>query len=100
MSGRGTPNPIDAPKRLVVKGLYRYVRNPMYIGVLLVILGWAALYDSYAVLQYAISMWVLFHILVIFMEEPILRRQFGESYKNYCKEVRRWIPGRGYKQTV
>ena len=99
-TGRGTPAIYDAPKRLVVKGLYRYVRNPMYFGVLFVILGWAALYESYAALRYAILMWVIFHIVVVLIEEPTLRRQFDESYGIYCKRVRRWIPGRAYKQTA
>lgn len=100
VTGRGTPAPIDAPKRLVVKGLYRYVRNPMYIGVLFVILSWAGLYHSHGVLLYALLMCVIFHGVVILIEEPILRRQFDESYKIYCKEVRRWVPGKWYKQEV
>ena len=85
------------PKKLVVTGLYRYVRNPMYVGVLLLILGWASLYNSRGVLQYAVLVWAGFYIWILTYEEPALKRQFGESYKNYCKEVRRWISGRGYK---
>lgn len=98
VTGRGTPNIIDAPRRLVVKGLYRYVRNPMYIGVLLVILGWAALYESLVVAQYALLMFVIFNVVIFFIEEPMLRGRFGEAYEGYCKAVRRWIPGRGYSQ--
>jgi len=97
VTGRGTPAPIDAPKYLVVKGLYRYVRNPMYIGVLLTIMGWASLYRSYAVLLYVILLWLLFNGFVMIIEEPILRRQFGRSYEEYCKRVRRWIPGGPYR---
>ena len=97
VTGRGTPAPIDAPKQLVVKGLYRYVRNPMYIGVLSVILGWAALYESIAVLTYAFLVWAMFTAAIIIMEEPALRRQFGKSYIDYCTRVRRWIPGGGYQ---
>lgn len=100
VTGRGTPAPIDAPKRLVITGLYRHVRNPMYIGVLCIILGWAILYKSYAVLQYAILIWVLFQGVVILVEEPSLRRQFDTSYKDYCKKVKRWIPGKGYKEAA
>lgn len=98
VTGRGTPAPIDAPKRLVIKGLYRYVRNPMYIGILSIILGWATLYKSPAVLEYAILMWLIFTAVIIIIEEPILRRQFDKSYKDYCAQVRRWIPGGGYKE--
>lgn len=98
LTGHGTPAPIDAPKRLVIKGLYCYVRNPMYVGVIVVILGWALLYNSFSVFQYAILMWIIFHIVIIFIEEPTLRRQFGEPYKSYCSKVRRWIPGKRYKE--
>ncbi len=96
VTGRGTPAPIDAPKKLVVKGLYRYVRNPMYVGVLSLILGWATMYNSYELLKYAILMWVIFYMVVLIYEEPMLKRQFGESYERYRKSVRRWLPGRRY----
>ncbi len=96
VTGRGTPAPIDAPKKLVVKGLYRYVRNPMYTGVLSLILGWATMYNSYELLKYAILMWVIFYMVVLIYEEPMLKRQFGESYERYRKSVRRWLPGRRY----
>ena len=78
--GRGTPAPIDAPKRLVVRGLYRYTRNPMYVGVLTVILGWAVLYQATTVLLYAICVGVCFHLLVVLYEERHLARQFGAEY--------------------
>ena len=96
VTGRGTPAPIDAPKKLVVKGLYRYVRNPMYVGVLSLILAWATMYNSYELLKYAILMWVIFYMVVLIYEEPMLKRQFGESYERYRKSVRRWLPGRRY----
>ncbi len=99
VTGRGTPAPIDAPKHLVIKGLYSYVRNPMYIGVLLALLGCSALYDSLTMLQYTLLMGIIFHAAVIVMEEPILQRKYGESYKIYCKAVRRWTPGKGCKKT-
>ncbi|MEW6210946.1 MAG: isoprenylcysteine carboxylmethyltransferase family protein [Acidobacteriota bacterium] len=90
--GGGTPAPIDAPKRLVVHGLYKYVRNPMYIGVLLVIAGWAVFFQSRQILIYGAAVGLLFHLFVVLVEEPILKRKFGEFYLAYCKDVRRWLP--------
>ena len=98
ITGRGTPSPLGAPTRLVVKGLYRYVRNPMYVGLTTAILGWAALYRSLYMLQYAGLMFVLFNLVIFIIEEPSLRRQFDEAYRTYCQNVGRWIPGRPYKQ--
>ncbi len=95
VTGRGTPAPIDPPKRLVVRGLYRYVRNPMYVGVLLVIAGWAVLFGFGAVLRYGAAVAVAFHLFVVLVEEPLLRRRFGEAYDAYCRAVRRWVPGWG-----
>src|SRR5881296_2337305 len=91
--GRGTPAPIDPPKQLVVRGLYRYVRNPMYLGVLLVVAGWAALSWSPRVLEYGVVVAVLFHLVVLLVEEPLIRRRFGTAYEAYCRTVRRWLPG-------
>jgi protein-S-isoprenylcysteine O-methyltransferase Ste14 len=97
--GRGIPAPIDHPKQLVVTGLYRYVRNPMYLGVLLFLIGEALWFRSIGFLGYAI-VWLLFvHLNVLFYEEPNLRRKFGDSYERYSRAVRRWIPGRKYVQT-
>jgi protein-S-isoprenylcysteine O-methyltransferase Ste14 len=90
--GRGTPLPLDAPKQLVARGLYRFVRNPMYVGVLLTILGQALWFYSIATLWYALEVALLFHLFVIFYEEPALRRKFGESYTRYAKAVPRWLP--------
>ena len=92
-AGRGTPAPFDPPKRLVVRGLYRYVRNPMYLGVLLVVAGWAALFSSLPVLEYGAAVAVVFHLVVLVVEEPLLRRRFGTDYETYCRTVRRWLPG-------
>lgn len=92
--GRGTPAPIDPPKQLVVRGPYRYVRNPMYVGVLLVIAGWAVLAQSAAMLGYGAAIAVILHLFVVLAEERILRRQFGDAYETYCGAVRRWLPGR------
>src|SRR5262245_29700359 len=90
--GRGTPAPIDAPKHLVINGLYRYVRNPMYVGVLLVIAGWSLLFKSRSILFYGIAIASFFHLFVLLVEEPLLRKRFGDSYLSYCIEVGRWLP--------
>jgi protein-S-isoprenylcysteine O-methyltransferase Ste14 len=90
--GLGTPAPIAPTKFLVVGGLHRYVRNPMYIGVALVILGQAALFRAPHLAEYAALMLLIAHLFVIFYEEPTLRRQFGESYEEYRRTVPRWIP--------
>jgi protein-S-isoprenylcysteine O-methyltransferase Ste14 len=92
VAGQGTPAPIDAPKQLVVRGLYRLVRNPMYVGVLLVIFGEALLFKSVLVLGYALLMFLIFHVFVIAYEEPTLRRMFGSSYEQYRMSVPRWVP--------
>jgi protein-S-isoprenylcysteine O-methyltransferase Ste14 len=91
-TGRGTPAPIDPPKTLVVRGLYRYVRNPMYVGVLLVIAGWALLSRGGSVMVYGASVALAFHLFVVLVEEPILRGTFGASYADYCRTVHRWRP--------
>lgn len=90
--GRGTPAPMDPPKALVVRGLYKYTRNPMYLGALCVISGWAVLFHSLNIAIYAVCVATCFHLFVLFYEEPHLRRVFGPSYGQYCSKVRRWIP--------
>lgn len=90
--GRGTPAPIDAPKRLVVRGLYRYTRNPIYVGVLTVILGWSVMFGETTLLIYAFCVGICFHLFVILYEEPHLRLQFGAEYGDYCAKVSRWLP--------
>jgi protein-S-isoprenylcysteine O-methyltransferase Ste14 len=92
--GRGTLAPVDPPKTLVVRGLYRYVRNPMYVGVLWVLLGEALLFRSVPLLTYTAIWFVVVNLFVVFYEEPALRARFGESYEQYRRAVRRWIPGR------
>ena len=89
-AGRGTPAPIDPPKELVVRGLYRYVRNPMYVGVLTVLLGEVLSFASIGLLAYAGVVFLGFHLFVVFYEEPALQRKFGESYQRYCESVPRW----------
>lgn len=91
--GRGTLAPIDPPKRLVVQGLYRYVRNPMYLGALILLLGEALALQSAAILQWTAAWFLAINAVVLFYEEPTLRRRFGESYDQYRRSVRRWIPG-------
>jgi protein-S-isoprenylcysteine O-methyltransferase Ste14 len=90
--GRGTPAPIDAPKRLVVRGLYRFTRNPMYVGVLTVIVGWAVVFRSPALMLYGAGIWCVFHSFVRLYEEPHLRGVFGAQYDAYCRHVGRWLP--------
>ena len=92
-TGRGTPAPIDPPKELVVKGLYRYVRNPMYVGITLILLGEALLFESAVLFLYVGLLLVWFQLFIVYYEEPTLRRLFGASYESYCKSVSRWIPG-------
>ena len=90
--GLGTPAPIAPTKFLVTSALHRHVRNPMYIGVALVILGEAALFRSLRLVLYAAVMLATVHLFVLFYEEPTLRRQFGKSYEEYFETVPRWIP--------
>lgn len=91
-TGRGTPAPIDPPKKLVARGFYRFTRNPMYIGILLILLGETLLFASTALAAYAGVVFLLFQLFISFYEEPALARQFGESYRTYCAAVPRWIP--------
>jgi protein-S-isoprenylcysteine O-methyltransferase Ste14 len=90
--GRGTPAPIDPPKELVATGFYRYVRNPMYVGILAMILGHFLWFGYWNLLMYAIVVFVAFHTFVSYYEEPTLKRKFGTAYEDYQKKVPRWIP--------
>jgi protein-S-isoprenylcysteine O-methyltransferase Ste14 len=90
--GGGTPAPLAPTKILVVKGLHRLVRNPMYIGVALVIGGQAWLFHSWHIAIYMVGMLLTAHLFVVFYEEPTLRKQFGEEYDRYRASVPRWIP--------
>ncbi len=90
--GRGTPAPIDPPKHLVVSGLYRYLRNPMYAGLLLVLLGEAVFFQARVLFGYVAVVFSMFYLFVLLYEEPTLRKQFGQSYERYCRAVPRWIP--------
>jgi len=90
--GRGTPWPTEPPKELVVSGLYRYVRNPIYVGVVLFLLGYVFWYPTRAILPMPALVAVSAHLFVIFYEEPRLRKTFGAKYEEYCQAVPRWIP--------
>jgi protein-S-isoprenylcysteine O-methyltransferase Ste14 len=91
-TGRGTPAPFDPPRRLVVRGPYRFVRNPMYLGAGAALAGAALFYRSPALLAYAALFFVATHLFVVGYEEPVLRRTFGAEYDAYCRRVRRWRP--------
>jgi protein-S-isoprenylcysteine O-methyltransferase Ste14 len=90
--GRGTPAPIDPPKELVAVGFYRYTRNPMYVGVLSMIIGHFLWFGFWSLLIYSVVIFLAFNTFVVYYEEPTLRRQFGASYEAYCQRVPRWIP--------
>lgn len=90
--GRGTPAPIVPTERLVVSGFYRYERNPMYVGVLAIIIGNALVLGNASVLIYAVIVSLGFALFVRAYEEPALRRQFGQEYELYCTHVPRWLP--------
>jgi protein-S-isoprenylcysteine O-methyltransferase Ste14 len=90
--GKGTPAPFDPPRRLVIAGPYRWVRNPMYIGAGAALLGAALFFQSVALAGYALLFLLITHLFVLFYEEPHLRRVFGQPYDDYLRTVRRWIP--------
>ncbi|MFZ2657509.1 MAG: isoprenylcysteine carboxylmethyltransferase family protein [Victivallales bacterium] len=91
VSGKGTLAPWDPPKHLVVVGLYRFSRNPMYISVLTLIGGWALLAASPLTGAYFLIFCIIFHLRVIFYEEPCLSKMFGQEWTDYCAQVSRWI---------
>lgn len=90
--GLGTPAPVAPTRHLVVTGFYRYVRNPMYLGVLAIILGNGVLLSDIWIAAYAIGIALAFASFVYVYEEPTLRDQFADEYREYCAHVRRWIP--------
>ena len=92
LQGLGTPAPVMPPKHLVVTGLYRHVRNPMYVAVTALIVGQGLLFGSVAVLVYGAIVWVGFFLFVLAYEEPALDSQFADEYKRYRANVRRWVP--------
>lgn len=91
VKGRGTLSPLDPTKRLVVTGLYKFSRNPMYVGVTLILIGEAIFFQSVELWIYSLFVFITFNIFAILVEEPRLRKDFGEEYNLYCQKVRRWI---------
>lgn len=92
LQGLGTPAPIAPPQKLVVTGLYRYVRNPIYVGVAAVIFGQALLFGDWRLLWYAALLWLFFHVVVLVYEEPTLKQTFGAQYEDFRANVPRWVP--------
>jgi protein-S-isoprenylcysteine O-methyltransferase Ste14 len=92
IQGRGTPAPVDPPKELVATGFYRYVRNPMYVGILLVLIGHFLWFQAIWLLVYAAVVFLSFHSFITLYEEPTLRKKFGAAYESYLERVPRWIP--------
>ena len=92
LQGLGTPAPIAPTRTLVVTGLYRYVRNPIYIAVVAIILGQAILFGDWRVMTYGLFMWLAFHAFVLMYEEPVLAQSFGAQYEDFRANVPRWIP--------
>lgn len=90
--GKGTPAPIEPPKELVISGLYQYIRNPMYIGVFIILLGHFLWFGYWNLLIYAGVFLIPVHLFVTLYEEPHLKKTFGVSYEEYLKKTPRWIP--------
>jgi len=88
---KGTLSPADPTKKLVIKGLYRFSRNPMYIGVLMILIGESIFFQPNNLWIYTLFIFSMFYLFVLLVEEPRLRRDFGEEYVEYCQKVRRWI---------
>jgi protein-S-isoprenylcysteine O-methyltransferase Ste14 len=91
-AGRGTLAPFAPTETLVISGLYRYVRNPVYVGDLCAILGQAILFHSSALILYGFAVWLALHLFITLYEEPTLRRKFGPAYDSFLQNVPRWIP--------
>ncbi len=89
--GRGTPVPIEPPKKLVVSGLYKYTRNPIYLGYFMIFLGEFFFFGQFLLLIYFFLTIVKINLYVIYYEEPILKKRFGKSYREYLKKIPRWI---------
>lgn len=90
--GKGTPAVFDPPRRLVIQGPYRFVRNPLYLGASLVLAGAALFYESLPILGFTVLFVLATHCFVVYYEEPTLRRTSGQEYEAYCGRVRRWWP--------
>ena len=91
VDGRGTLSPADPTKKLVITGLYKYSRNPMYIGVMLILTGECLVTPVRPLIIYTVVLFLAFHFFIVLYEEPILQKVFGDSYDTYRKKVRRWL---------
>jgi len=89
--GSGTLSPADPTKKLVIKGLYRYSRNPMYVGVMLMLIAESIFFQSVTLWRYTLFIFVAFYVFILIHEEPRLKRDFGDEYNQYIKKVRRWF---------
>ena len=89
VEGRGTLSPVDPTKKLVATGLYKFSRNPMYIGVIMILTGEAIFFQSVSLWIYLLAVNIGFNVFILLHEEPRLQRDFGEEYKKYCQKVRR-----------
>src|SRR6266581_3795950 len=92
--GKGTPAPFDPPRKLVIRGPYRFVRNPMYIGAGMTLAGAALYYESLSISIYTGLFFLITHLFVVLYEEPTLRRTFGDEYEAYFGRVSRWLPSK------
>jgi protein-S-isoprenylcysteine O-methyltransferase Ste14 len=92
LQGVGTPAPVAPTRHLVVTGLYRRVRNPMYVAVVSIVVGQGLFFASVHVLEYGLVLWLVMHLFVVGYEEPTLRETFGTEYEQFCAEVHRWRP--------
>lgn len=99
IDGKGTLSPIDPARRLVVKGLYKYVRNPMYVGVVCMLLGETVYFWQLPLLGYTALVFLIFNLFIRLYEEPHLRQQFGAEYAEYCSNVRGGFPGVNIRHT-
>ena len=90
--GHGTPNPMDPPQELVTTGVYRYIRNPIYVATLTIIIGHFLWFKTIWIPAYVVAVFLFFHLFVTLYEEPTLKRKFGAIYEKYCKSVPRWLP--------
>jgi len=90
--GNGTPAHLDPPKALIVEGLYRHVRNPIYLGALLVQIGYIVWSGSGLLIAYLMFFIAAFHLLIVLFEEPVLQKKFGQEYEVYRRNVPRWLP--------
>ena len=89
--GKGTLSPLDPTKKLVIKGFYKYSRNPMYVGVFLLLTGETIFWQSFILAGYAAIVFIGFNLFTILHEEPRLKRDFGTEYEQYSQKVRRWL---------